>query len=71
MTTDMWTLFNAKKADIYASFPLSRRLLDLGFDLDPRMHRDGQLALISPNQHLLLNLTSGDFAPILKDECHA
>lgn len=60
MPTDMWSLMNMAKADVRRKFPVARRFLDQGFDLDPKHHQNDELALISPNQNLRLNLVTGD-----------
>lgn len=57
---DMWTLFNMGKGEARAKYPVVRRFLDQGFELDPREHQPGKLGLASLNQTIRLDLLTGD-----------
>lgn len=73
MVSDMWTLMALKADEVRAKYPVARRFIDLGFQLDPRNHADNLLALTSLNQSIRLNLTSGDceFTTPSEGFCHA
>lgn len=60
--SDFWTLMNMSKDDVYKHFIPTRRWILNGFQLDPRFHKNGKVALATPNQSVLVDVNTGDFA---------
>ena len=63
--TSWLTQYHLTRAQAFDLYPNARRFLNLGFELEPKLHGDGKIGLASPNQKLRLDVLTGDFECVL------